>query len=57
MLKDILLIELKIFGMLLTLVPGTAFDRPQHARLGYCCNPKILQQGLEKLSEYLRKFD
>lgn len=39
------------------LVPGTAFDRPQHARLGYCCNPKILQQGLEKLSEYLRKFD
>lgn len=39
------------------LVPGTAFDLPQHARLGYCCREENLRKGLELLSEYLRRFD
>lgn len=39
------------------LVPGTAFDFPGYARLGYCCKKEVLEKGLDLLSEYLRKFD
>ena len=39
------------------LVPGSAFDLPQHARLGYCCKKETLIQGLTLLSDYLRRFD
>ncbi|SJZ49744.1 Aspartate/methionine/tyrosine aminotransferase [Pilibacter termitis] len=39
------------------LVPGSAFDRPNHARVGYCCKKEELLKGLELLSDYLRKFD
>jgi aspartate/methionine/tyrosine aminotransferase len=46
---------LKDTGVLL--VPGAAFDLPQHARLGYCCKEETLRKGLQLLSEYLRKFD
>ncbi|WP_086348062.1 aminotransferase [Candidatus Enterococcus clewellii] len=39
------------------LVPGTAFDLPGYARLGYCCKEETLHTALELLSGYLRKFD
>lgn len=39
------------------LVPGTAFDFPGYARLGYCCKKEILTKALELLSGYLKKFD
>lgn len=46
---------LKETGVLL--VPGSAFDIPGFARLGYCCKKETLEKGLELLSDYLRKFD
>ena len=46
---------LKDTGVLL--IPGNRFDLEGHARLGYCTRTEILIKGLEKLSEYLRKFD
>ena len=39
------------------LVPGSAFDVPGHARVGYCCSEDVLREGLSRLSTYLRKFD
>ncbi|SEL21186.1 Aspartate/methionine/tyrosine aminotransferase [Carnobacterium iners] len=39
------------------LVPGTAFDFPRYARLGYCCKQETLTKALELLSGFLRKFD
>ena len=39
------------------LVPGSAFDVPGHARVGYCCSEDVLIQGLARLSQYLRRFD
>ncbi|WP_165038134.1 aminotransferase [Enterococcus sp. ZJ1622] len=44
---------LKETGVLL--VPGSAFDLPQHARLGYCCKKETLEKGLSLLSEFLKK--
>lgn len=46
---------LKDTGVLL--VPGTRFDIPGHARLGYCTATSTLKRGLKLLSEYLRRFD
>lgn len=46
---------LKDKGVLL--VPGSRFDVPGHARLGYCTHTEILKNGLRALSEYLRQFD
>lgn len=46
---------LKEKGVLL--VPGNRFDMPGYARLGYCTHKDILEKGLERLSEYLRKFE
>ena len=37
------------------LIPGSAFDRPGHARLGYCCKPEVLREGLKRLGEFLAK--
>ncbi|MFB9770016.1 aminotransferase [Lactiplantibacillus modestisalitolerans] len=39
------------------LVPGSRFDLPGHARLGYCTDAQALQRGLRLLSDYLRQFD
>lgn len=35
------------------LVPGSAFDKPGYARLGYCCQPEVLKEGLKRLGEFL----
>ncbi|AVK62841.1 aminotransferase [Lactobacillus sp. CBA3606] len=39
------------------LVPGSRFDWPGHARLGYCTDTQTLQTGLTKLSQFLRRYD
>ncbi len=39
------------------LVPGSRFDIPGHARLGYCTDTPTLQRGLDLLGQYLRRFD
>lgn len=38
------------------LAPGSCFDLEGTVRIGYACSTKVLQDGLEKLSEYLRKL-
>ncbi len=39
------------------LVPGSRFDLPGGARLGYCASEPILREGLARLSRALRQFD
>lgn len=39
------------------LVPGSRFELPRGARLGYCANESTLREGLSRLSMYLKKFD
>lgn len=39
------------------LVPGSRFELPCGARLGYCAAEATLRQGLERLSTALRRFD
>ena len=39
------------------LVPGSRFELPRGARLGYCAHEEVLREGLKRLSGYLRKFD
>lgn len=39
------------------LVPGNRFGIDHHVRLGYCTKTPILQEGLKRLSKYLRQFD
>lgn len=40
------------------LVPGSRFELPQGARLGFCASEPVLRTGLDILSSYLkRKFD
>ena len=39
------------------LVPGSRFELPRGARLGYCANEDILHGGLDRLSKYLKKYD
>ena len=39
------------------LVPGSRFDLPGHARLGYCTDTATLERGLDLLGHYLRRFD
>lgn len=46
---------LKEKGVLL--VPGNRFEMPGYARLGYCVDKEVLQQGLAELSCFLRQFD
>ena len=38
------------------LLPGSALDVEGYLRMGYCNNPEIIRAGLEKLSQFLRKF-
>ena len=37
------------------LVPGSRFDLPTGARLGYCARESVLREGLSTLSAYLRR--
>lgn len=46
---------LQEYGVLL--VPGNRFDRDGYVRLGYACEKETLIKGLEKLSQFLRRFD
>ncbi|MEG0071092.1 MAG: aminotransferase [Raoultibacter sp.] len=39
------------------LVPGSRFELPRGARLGYCAAEPVLREGLKRLSAELRKFD
>lgn len=36
------------------LVPGSAYGIEGHARLGYCCKAEVLQEGLSRISKFLR---
>lgn len=38
------------------LTPGSCFDIESHVRIGYACKTEVLEQGLQKVSEYLRTF-
>jgi aspartate/methionine/tyrosine aminotransferase len=46
---------LKERGVLL--VPGSRFELPCGARLGYCARPDVLREGLSRLGEALAEFD
>ena len=39
------------------LVPGSRFELPCGARLGYCAQPDVLKTGLDLLGEALAEFD
>lgn len=39
------------------LVPGSRFELPRGARLGYCASEPVLREGLARLSAQLRTFD
>lgn len=53
--EDFCLQLLQEYGVLL--VPGNRFDRDGYVRLGYACEQETLIKGLEKLSQFLRRFD
>ncbi|MGM0889375.1 MAG: aminotransferase [Bacillota bacterium] len=38
------------------LTPGSCFDIESHVRIGYARKTEVLEQGLQKVSEYLRTF-
>lgn len=38
------------------LVPGSAYEIEGHARLGYCCAPETLQEGLKRISRFLNQY-
>ncbi|MED3995426.1 aminotransferase [Peribacillus frigoritolerans] len=38
------------------LTPGSCFDIEGHVRIGYACKTEVLEQGLQKVSEYLQTF-
>ena len=46
-----------LFHQGVLLVPGSRFDLPNGARLGYCANKETLIKGLELLSTALKQFD
>ncbi|WP_412988305.1 aminotransferase [Pediococcus siamensis] len=46
---------LKATGVLL--VPGSRFDMPGHARIGYCTDSVTLKNGLQRLGKFLSTFD
>jgi aspartate/methionine/tyrosine aminotransferase len=50
--RDFCVNLMKKFGVLLT--PGSCFELEKCARIGYAYSTEILEQGLEKLSEYLK---
>ncbi|HFI0587520.1 TPA: aminotransferase [Streptococcus suis] len=53
--EDFCLQLLQEYGVLL--VPGNRFERDGYVRLGFACEQDILIKGLEKLSQFLRRFD
>lgn len=53
--EDFCLQLLQEHGVLL--VPGNRFEREGYVRLGYACEQETLIKGLEKLSQFLRRFD
>ena len=52
--RDFCVKLMKKHGVLLT--PGSCFELEKCARIGYACSTEILEQGLEKLSEYLKNI-
>lgn len=38
------------------LTPGVCFDLEGYVRIGYACSTEVLREGLEKVSEYVRKL-
>jgi aspartate/methionine/tyrosine aminotransferase len=50
--RDFCVNLMKRYGVLLT--PGSCFELEKCARIGYACSTEILEQGLEKLSEYIK---
>ncbi|MGM8363903.1 aminotransferase [Virgibacillus sp. W0181] len=36
--------------------PGSCFDMEGTVRIGYACDPDVLKEGLQKVSEYLREL-
>ncbi|WP_449458860.1 aminotransferase [Streptococcus suis] len=53
--EDFCLQLLQEHGVLL--VPGNRFERDGYVRLGFACEQETLIKGLEKLSQFLRRFD
>ncbi|MGO0078171.1 aminotransferase [Streptococcus suis] len=53
--EDFCLQLLQEHGVLL--VPGNRFERDGYVRLGFACEKETLIKGLEKLSQFLRRFD
>lgn len=39
------------------LAPGSCFDLEGTVRIGYACSTKVLKEGLEKTSEYLKELE
>lgn len=52
--KDLCLRLLEETGVML--LPGSALDVEGYVRMGYCNNPEIIRQGLEKFSAFLKQF-
>ncbi len=52
--EDFAIQLLKETGVLI--IPGSRFDLPGYARIGYCTDEKTLREGLRKLSEFLRAY-
>lgn len=50
--REFCVLLMKRYGVLLT--PGSCFELEKCARIGYACSTEILEQGLEKLSEYMK---
>lgn len=50
--REFCVLLMKKYGVLLT--PGSCFELEKCARIGYACSTEILEQGLEKLSEFLK---
>lgn len=50
--REFCVLLMKRYGVLLT--PGSCFELDKCARIGYACSTEILEQGLEKLSEFMK---
>ena len=52
--REFCVLLMKKYGVLLT--PGSCFELEKCARIGYACSTEILEQGLEKLSEFMKSL-
>ncbi len=50
--REFCVLLMKRYGVLLT--PGSCFELDKCARIGYACSTETLEQGLEKLSEFMK---